>query len=101
MDSVAVVQHPDGKRSLLVNNRFTMGGTGAAAAERRHATIPLLLHPNPKRALFLGLGTGITFGAAGAEPGLQADGVELVPEIVQALPWFEPYNQLPNTNRFR
>jgi spermidine synthase len=30
MDSVAVVQHADGNRSLLVNNRFTMGGTGAA-----------------------------------------------------------------------
>jgi spermidine synthase len=96
MDSVAVVQYFDGNRSLLVNNRFTMGGTGAATAERRHADLPLLLHPNPRRALFLGLGTGITFAAAGAHPKLQADGVELVPEIVQSLHWFAPQNQLPN-----
>lgn len=96
MDSVAVVEHFDGNRSLLVNNRFMMGGTGASSAERRHAHIPLLLHPNPREALFLGLGTGISFAASGAEPQLQADGVELVPEIVQALPWFEPFNALPS-----
>ncbi|MCI0539940.1 MAG: fused MFS/spermidine synthase [Verrucomicrobiales bacterium] len=94
MDSVAVVQHADGNRSLLVNNRFTMGGTGAAMAERRHAHIPLLLHPQPKRALFLGLGTGITFAASGAYPDLHADGVELVPEVVEVLPHFEPENAM-------
>jgi spermidine synthase len=93
-DSVAVVQHADGHRSLLVNNRFTMGGTGAATAERRHAHIPLLLHPDPKRVLFLGLGTGITFAAAGYYPDLTADGVELVPEIVEVLPHFEPENAM-------
>jgi spermidine synthase len=96
MDSVVVVKHFDGNRSLLVNNRFTMGGTGAANAERRHAHLPLLLHPGPKRALFLGLGTGITFGAAHAHPGLQADGVELVPEIIDVLHHFEPANAAPN-----
>jgi spermidine synthase len=94
MDSVAVVKHFDGHRSLLVNNRFTMGGTGAANATRRHAHLPLLLHPKPERALFLGLGTAITFAAAGAYPDLQADGVELVPEILDVLPFFEPENAL-------
>jgi spermidine synthase len=102
MDSVAVLEHPDGNRTLLVNNRFTMGGTGAALAERRHGSIALLLHPDPKRALFLGLGTGITFAAAGPHQDLRADGVELVPEIVEVLPWFEPQNALPNApDRFR
>ena len=97
-DSVAVVEHFDHNRSLLVNNRFTMGGTGAALAERRHASLPLLLHPHPQRALFLGLGTGITFAAAGVHEGLHADGVELVPEIVEALPWFAPHNALPSAS---
>jgi spermidine synthase len=99
MDSVAVVGHADGNRSLLANNRFTMGGTGAAPAERRHAHIPLLLHPDPKRALFLGLGTGITFAACGAHPGLQADGVELLPEIIRVLPRFEPENAMPDLGK--
>src|SRR6266511_4249563 len=92
MDSVAVVEHFDRNRTLLVNNRFAMGGTGSAIAERRHAHIPLLLHPAPKRALFLGLGTGITFAAAGAHPGLHADGVELLPVVVETMPLFKPYN---------
>jgi len=67
-----------------------MGGTGSAIAERRHAHLPLLLHPHPKHALFLGLGTAITFAAAGAHSDLEADGVELVPEIVAAMPQFKP-----------
>jgi len=92
MDSVAIVEHFDNNLSLLVNNRFAMGGTGSVIAERRHAHIPLLLHPDPKRALFLGLGTGITFAAAGSHAGVKADGVELVPEVVEAMPRFRPYN---------
>lgn len=95
-DTVAVVQRADGHRNLVVNNRFMMGGTGAAVAERRQGTIPLLLHPNPARALLLGLGTGITFAAACAQDGLAADGVELVPEIVELMPWFRPYNAIPD-----
>jgi spermidine synthase len=94
MDSVAVVKHFDGNRSLLVNNRFTMGGTGAANAARRHAHIPLLMHAEPKKALFLGVGTGITFASAGPHSGLEADGVELVPEVLEARHHFEPFSAL-------
>jgi spermidine synthase len=102
MDAVAVVESSDRNRTLLVNNRFTMGGTGSIPAERRHADMPLLLHPHPKRALFLGLGTGITFAASVAHPSLRADGVELLPEVVQAFPWFAPHNSLPEApGRFR
>ena len=64
---------------------FQMGGTAAADAEYRQAHLPLLLHPAPRRALFLGVGTGISFGAASLYPQLQADGVELVPEVVEAM----------------
>ena len=91
-DSVAVVGTPDAQRSLRINNRFTMGGTASANAERRHAQIPLLLHPAPRRALFLGAGTGITFGASTAHRDLTAQGVELVPEVAEVLSQFEPAN---------
>jgi spermidine synthase len=93
--SVAVVADATGHRTLRVNNRFQMGGTAAAAAEYRHAHLPLLLHPAPTRALVLGLGTGITLGGAGAHPGLHSAGVELVPEVVEVMPAFEPYNFSP------
>jgi spermidine synthase len=95
MDSVAVLEHAPGDRTLRVNNRFQMGGTVSAPLEYRQAHVPLLLHPGPKRALFLGLGTGITLGAASLYPGLQSDGVELVPEVVGVMPQFAPYNFSP------
>ncbi|MEN9675249.1 MAG: hypothetical protein RIS76_1145 [Verrucomicrobiota bacterium] len=91
-DTVTVVETADGQRSLRVNNRFTMGGTASAAAERRHGHLPLLLHPHPRRALFLGVGTGISYAALDAHEGLTADGVELVPESVSLLGAFSPHN---------
>jgi spermidine synthase len=98
MASVAVVRTVDGHRSLRVNNRLQMGGTAAALAERRQAHIPLLLHPHPRSALFLGPGTGITLGAAGAHPGLRTEGVELVTEVRDMMRYFEPENEGLLTN---
>lgn len=95
MASVAVVRDGAGHRTLRVNNRFQMGGTAAAAAEYLQADLPLLLHPAPRRALFLGAGTGITLGAASRHPELRADGVELVPEVVEVMAQFEPENFAP------
>lgn len=86
--TVAVIGMPDGQRVLRVDGRFTMGGTASAAAERRHAHLPLLLHPAPHRVLLLGTGTGITSGATLAHPDLAGDTVELVPEVAAALPDF-------------
>jgi spermidine synthase len=93
LGSVAVVIDPNGHRVLRVNNRFQMGGTASANLEALHAHVPLLLHPAPQSALILGAGTGITLGATTLHPGLEAEGVELVREIVELMPWFEPENQ--------
>lgn len=92
MASVAVVEDATGERALRVNDRFQMGGTAAAAREQLQAHVPLLLHPSPRQALFLGTGTGITLGAATVHPELACDGVELVPEVVGLMPFFEPHN---------
>lgn len=94
MAAVAVVQDNNGDYTLRVNNRFRMGSTDpqGVAFESLQAHVPLLLHPNPKRALFLGLGTAITFRSSAFQPGLQADGVELVPEVVDVLGYFKPVN---------
>ncbi len=87
--AVAVVATPTGSKNLRVNNHFTMGSTATRGWELRQGHLPLLLHPAPRRALFLGLGTGITFQATRYHPGLVADGVELVPEVVEVLSQFE------------
>ena len=94
-----VLESRAGERVLKVNRVLQMGGTGPAAfAEVRQGHMPLLLHASPKSALFLGLGTAITFAAAGAHSGVEAEGVELSPEVVALLPWFRPDNEAAFSN---
>ena len=92
MASVTITERTDGVRALRVDNHFRMGGTQSTFFERRQGMIPLLLHPDPKRALFLGLGSGTTLSAATFFSDLQTDGVELVPEVLTALPYFSQAN---------
>ncbi|MEO0574499.1 MAG: spermidine synthase [Pseudomonadota bacterium] len=90
MANVAVVEDAAGGRFLKVNNQYTMGGTNSRFSDRRQAHLPLLLHPAPKTALFLGLGTGATFIAAEEHPNLSATAVELLPELLDTLSYFGP-----------
>lgn len=97
MADVSVIEDQRADFYLQVNNKFVMGGTASRFSDWRQGHIPLLLHPNPKTALFLGLGTGATFAGSEDHPQLVAHGVELVPEVVKVLPYFEkstgPLNQ--------
>jgi len=58
---------------------------------RLQALLPLIIHNgDPKSALVIGLGTGITSGALLRFPGLEQRVVaELLPEVVQATPNFQ------------
>lgn len=86
--AVSVVRDAGGDRFLVVNDNFVMGGTASAFSDQRQGHIPLLLHGSPQRALFLGIGTGITFDAAKDHLGLHATGVELLPEVLGELHHF-------------
>jgi spermidine synthase len=86
--TAAVVEGVDGTRYLEVNGHFRMGGTRSIRSDWRQAHLPLLLHPDPRRALFLGVGTGATLAGAAALPRVAATGVELTPEVAALLPWF-------------
>ncbi|TVQ93311.1 MAG: hypothetical protein EA400_02630 [Chromatiaceae bacterium] len=89
--TVAVVRRGDDLR-LKVNNYYTLGGTGGRAYEARQGHLPLLLHPDPRRVFFLGLGTGITAGAALDHPVQAVTVAELLPEAITAAErYFRPY----------
>jgi len=79
-------------RRLQVNQHFRMGGS-LSFGERRMGHIPLLLAPGARKALFLGIGTGSTLGAVRHFPLLSVDAVELVPEVLRTLPFFETINE--------
>jgi spermidine synthase len=88
MAAVSVVEDQAGTARLRINNRQQEGSSATLMVDGRQALLPLLLHPGPQRALFLGLGTGITASVAAADPSLQVDAVELLPEVIQASTYF-------------
>lgn len=88
MVTASVVDDASGARYLEVNGRFRMGGTSSVRSDYRQAMLPLLLHPAPHRALFLGIGTGATVVGGSRMPGVTVRGVELSQEVVELLPWF-------------
>jgi spermidine synthase len=88
--AVSVVEDRAGVARLRINNRQQEGSSATLLADARQALLPLLLHPAPQRALFLGLGTGVTARAAAQEAALQVDAVELLPEVIEAARHFAP-----------
>jgi spermidine synthase len=82
--AVSVVEDDDGVAVLRIDNRQQEGSNATWTADARQAVLPLLLHPQPRRVLFLGLGTGVTARAAAADPALDVQAVELLPGVVAA-----------------
>jgi spermidine synthase len=69
-------------RRIKLDNFYVLGGTASTGDERMQAHLPLLLHPAPRRVAFLGLGTGITAGAALFHPVERVTVLEIVPDVV-------------------
>jgi spermidine synthase len=96
MATASAVTDRSGTRYLEVNGHFRMGGTSSMRSDYRQAVLPLLLHGSAHRALFLGVGTGATLVGGSRMPGVSVQGVELLPEVVELLPWFaDPSSSTP------
>lgn len=89
MASVSVIEDAAGVATLHINNRQQEGSSATLLADARQALLPILLHPGPHRALFLGVGTGLTASSATLDTSLQVDAVELVPEVITASAFFQ------------
>ncbi len=82
-----------GARLMRQNVHYLHASTAEAWRQRRQAHVPLLLHPRPRKVLFLGLSTGITAGAALMHPEVeQLEVAELIPEVAEAARHFASYN---------
>ncbi len=88
MAAVSVVEDSNGTAVLRIDNRQQEGSTASLRVDTRQALLPLLLHAAPKRALFLGLGTGVTATAATMDREVEVDAVELLPEVISASRYF-------------
>jgi spermidine synthase len=63
------------------------------ALHRLVGALPMALHPDPQRALVIGLGGGVTAGAVAAFRATTVEVVELSPEVVEAATLFDDANQ--------
>ena len=91
---VAVVESPRLGRHIIMSNQYVLGGTKFRYDQERLAHVPLVLHPDPRRVMFIGLATGITPGAALEHPSVESlTSVELSPLVVRAADqYFGPFN---------
>ena len=86
---VAVLERP-GNRRIKVNNFYTLGGTASIEHEQNQALLPLMTHPRPRAVFLLGLGTGITAGAALRHPVERLLVCEIAADVIAAAAaWFD------------
>jgi spermidine synthase len=63
-----------------------------AFVHHRIGALPAMLHPDPSRALVIGMGGGATPGAVAQFPGIDVDVVELSAEVTRAARFFDHVN---------
>ena len=72
---------------LLINNKVQAGQRGARSSQGL-GHIPMLLHPNPRRVLTIGMGAGMTAGAVARHSIESIEIVDLVAGLAKAAPFF-------------
>jgi len=85
--TVTVIERASGHRVIKVNCGYGLGSTEAYLEQAYQARIPLHLFPESESVFFIGLGTGISAGAALDErfPNVRRVlSCELIPEVVEA-----------------
>jgi spermidine synthase len=83
-DGVVSVVESSGNIQMRLDNNYVLGDSRSALVEQMQAHVPMLPHPSPKNLLFLGMGTGITAGAALGHDVERVVAVELIANVVRA-----------------
>lgn len=83
-DGVVSVVRAGDNTQMRLDNSYVLGDTESSVVEQMQAHVAFLPHPAPENVLFLGLGTGITAGAALNHDVTRLIAVELVPNVVRA-----------------
>ncbi|MEP7119173.1 MAG: fused MFS/spermidine synthase, partial [Acidobacteriota bacterium] len=86
------VREAAGTTSLAIDGKVDASNAGDMLTQRLLAHVPLLLHPAPRTAAILGLGSGVTLGSALRHPLERVDVLEISPEVVEASRFFELEN---------
>jgi spermidine synthase len=87
------VHEGNGERSLRVNGKADASTVTDMAMQLMVGHLPALLHPDPRSALVIGLGSGVTVGALTQYQIDRIDVVEIEPAVVRAVSFFESANR--------
>jgi spermidine synthase len=88
------VRRVAGSRSLAIDGKVDASDAGDMLTQRLLGLLPMLLHPQPRDALVIGLGSGVTADAVLASGEVQhVDVVEISPEVVDASAYFVHENR--------
>ncbi len=86
------VKRLTGTTTLAVDGKTDASNRSDMLTQKLVAHLPLLLHPNPKHIAIIGLGSGVTLGAALSHPVEEAEVVEISQEVVEASHFFDVEN---------
>ncbi len=89
--TVSVRQVP-GALSLAIDGKVDASNAADMLTQKLLAHLPLLLHPDPRRVGIIGLGSGVTLGAALTHPVDRVDVIEISPQVVEASRFFATEN---------
>jgi spermidine synthase len=87
------VKRLTGTLTLAVDGKTDASNRGDMLTQKLVAHLPLLLHAQPREVAVIGLGSGVTVGAALRHPIDRVDVVEISPEVVEASTLFAAENR--------
>ncbi len=92
--TVDVLEAPGGFRALTINGKsVATSNYYDYRVQRLLGVLPLLLHPEPRRILVIGLGTGMTSGTGSIDPATESlEIIEITEEVVGATEHFREWN---------
>lgn len=99
MAVVTVIRGTDNNLALLMNGKVDASTQSDLGTQLLSGHMPMLLHPNPKKAFLVGLASGITLGAILQHPELErVDVAELEPTVPEAAATFARFNNNAMSN---
>jgi len=90
--ATVAVRELAGATALSIDGKVDASDAADMLTQRLLAHVPLLLHPNPRSAAILGLGSGVTLGSALTHGLERATVLEISPEVVEASRFFDDQN---------
>jgi spermidine synthase len=92
LTATVTVTESGSSRALQINGKTDASTGSDADTELLLGHLPMLLHPDPRDVLLVGLGSGMTLGAVEQYPIESVDAVEIEAAVVEAAEFFSEAN---------